>query len=142
MEASGQRSKKRPLVLAPILVVLTLAFASCASGPSGRGTAVTNIGTVSGQLELVGGPSPGARDVPGFVVFNPIRQTGQAEAVGRNTTSQGTFTVTLLPGSYRVHGYSPKYKVDGQEPACNAANIVIVKPRSVVNGINVVCSVK
>jgi hypothetical protein len=69
------------------------------------GTPVLDIGRVHGHLSAVGGPAPGSR--------RPL--SGEVTATGRNVTrtvqigTDGSFSLTLPPGSYTLTGHSPDY---------------------------------
>jgi hypothetical protein len=103
-----------------VATVLVVGVASC-SHP---------MGTISGRLVAVGGPTPRERPLPGTVQF-----TGpdtKSVAVGKN----GTFRVELQTGTYRVVGHSPLYQ--GSMYACRPDGNPVVHD-SVTTNILVVC---
>jgi hypothetical protein len=83
-------------VMRRVLVVLLMLCAGC--GHEG-------MATVSGSLREVGGPS-GAADtvIPGTVAFASHGATTVATA-----HTDGTFSVSLAPGTYDVVGTSPHW---------------------------------
>lgn len=106
-------------------------------------------GTVKGRLVREGGPlgpggqQPATRAISGVVQFiGPSGQVTQVK-VGRS----GVFTVTLVPGTYRVRGRSPAVVevsagAGGKttEPPCTIPKTVTVKDQSAI-GITLACVV-
>jgi hypothetical protein len=70
-----------------------------------NGAPSIDTGRVRGHLLAVGGPAPGSR--------RPL--SGEVTATGQNLTRtvqigpDGTYTLTLPPGSYTLTGHSPEY---------------------------------
>jgi hypothetical protein len=100
-------------------VLTVAALAGCASGPS------VPTGTVTGHLEMVGGPvTPSGRTrvspVPGTITAVSGSSTFHATAAGN-----GSFTLTLPAGAYRLTGTSPQDN-DGQA-TCTANAPVTVR---------------
>lgn len=89
--------------------------------------------TLTGVLRATGGPSGATQPgLPGKVSF---------ESGGKRTTAtaspDGTFSVTLPPGEYRVTGTSPQY--GSGEGICRTDSPVKVG-KSQVRGVVVACS--
>lgn len=115
-----------------VALLAALALSGCSStesGPAASGNpttltpAVDGIGTrilVSGRLEGVGGPAPGApRPWPGTVTW-----TGPTHGTVR-VHDDGTFTLSLPPGRYHLTGHSPRYG-DG-DYLCQARHSLVVR---------------
>jgi hypothetical protein len=92
-------------------VAAAAALTACAAQAGGTGPALRPArGTVTGRLVLEGGPlgsggqQPAIRPISGLVQFT-LRggHVVLATKVGRS----GSFTVTLVPGTYQVRGRSP-----------------------------------
>jgi hypothetical protein len=80
-------------------------------------------GTVTGKLEIEGGPispggqQPGKRPVPGTVRFTSTRQHRVTVRVGNS----GAFSVQLPPGTYAVCSRSPA----AQGPCSQARRVTV-----------------
>jgi hypothetical protein len=82
------------------------------------------IGTVTGTLEEVGGPAPGApRAVAGSVQIEPTPTRFDAPGVAIETDSRGRFRVDFPPGRYTVAGRSPQYENRGFD--CQGGTITV-----------------
>jgi hypothetical protein len=98
----------------------------------------THQGRVNGRLLQVGGPGePGGgtprQPVPGFV-----RVTGHGQVVKRVTVPRnGRFTLSLLPGRYRLSGYMHRRQV---QPSCHTSHPVVVRAGETTH-VKVVCPV-
>lgn len=127
------------------LVVAALGMSGCSSGGgpaaadigSPRQHTVDGIGTrvdVTGRLEGVGGPAPGApRPWPGTVAWRgPTHGTVHIATDGR-------FLLSLPPGRYRVTGHSPRYG-DGRY-VCRATRPLVVRAGSPVH-LDVLCQLR
>jgi hypothetical protein len=119
----------------------TLAVTGCSSSGSGSASvgalpqhSVDGIGTrvtVTGRLEGVGGPAPGApRPWPGTVSWRgPTHGTVTVDAHGR-------FALSLPPGRYALTGHSPRYG-DGAY-LCRASRALVVRVGAPAH-LNVLC---
>jgi hypothetical protein len=127
------------------LVAAALAMSGCSSGgrpaPAGIGSPRQHtrdgIGTrvdVTGRLEGVGGPAPGApRPWPGTVTWRgPTAGTVHVATDGR-------FLLSLPPGRYQVTGHSPRYG-DGRY-LCRATRPLVVGAGPPVH-LDVLCHMK
>jgi hypothetical protein len=85
---------------------------------------------------MVGGPPPGIdRAVAGQVTaVNSTTREGCGGAVAKN----GSFTLYLSPGTYRVTGHCPQVN-DGQSECTSLTPVVA---RRDIDGIRVVCSIR
>jgi len=122
---------KNPAFLAiASLAVLPLTFASQA----GRSApAATDRGTVTGVLELAGGPYPGRTfPRPGTIT---ARRHGMRIVTVR-TTRHGRYMLHLAPGRYRLTG-RPRHT----GLTCIAPHPVTVRAGQRVKGIKVICPV-
>ncbi len=113
--------------IAALVGLLSLTACRAQTGHSGAsGTAV------SGTLRLTGGPSGSSQPgVGGQVVFTSD-DTHHTQAA-----ADGTFTMSLRPGTYTVTGTSPQFD-DGQG-TCRADTRVVVTGTAVA-GLVVACS--
>ena len=111
-------------MLKPIVVATTLLLAvGCSHDAKAQ---------VGGSLREVGGPS-GAADtpIPGHVSF-----TARGKQTVAVAASDGSFTVSLRPGTYDVVGTSPRWG-DGKG-RCFADGPVVVR-KSGLQGLVVAC---
>jgi hypothetical protein len=111
------------------LAVLPLVLTSQA----GHSPQLADRGTITGVLELVGGPAPGRSfPEPGTVTAH---RHGVAIATVR-TTRHGRYVLQLAPGRYRLTGRPRHTKVN-----CFTPHPVTVRADKTVKGINVICPV-
>ena len=112
------------------------ACAAQAAGTNGQRPALRPArGTVSGRLVLEGGPlgpggqQPAIRPISGLVQFAlPGGHVVLATRVGRS----GSFTVTLVPGTYQVRGRSPAVvEVSSGSPAGKGRERPCTTPKTV-----------
>jgi hypothetical protein len=101
------------------VVAATAAVTACAArqagaGPAGTGSAGTaaqgpEYGTVTGRLVLEGGPlGPGGQQPPTRPLRGLVELIGPSGHIVRvRVGASGSFTVRLVPGTYRVVGRSP-----------------------------------
>jgi hypothetical protein len=86
-----------------------LILSACAPVTVHAGVHASAEGTVTGKLQIEGGPispsgqQPGKRPVPGIVQFASTRHHRVTVRVG----SSGTFSVQLPPGTYAACSRSP-----------------------------------
>jgi hypothetical protein len=95
-------------------------------------------GTISGTLVAVGGPSNARTPLAGTLSVTLAASLGPPRfniPVGPD----GTFSVTVRPGTYAVFGESPMFN-NGQA-TCAPANLVKVQAGAVVV-VDVVCSMR
>jgi hypothetical protein len=119
------------LSLAVPVAVLPILFAS-PGGHAARAGTDPDRGTVTGVLELVGGPYPGIkRPEPGRV----IAQRHDRASVSVRTSKHGRYVLHLVPGRYVLSG-----KIRGGGLICHAAHPVTVRA-DITKHINVVCPV-
>ena len=95
-------------------------------------------GIIAGRFVRVGGPPPGS----------PVPLPGQIVATGgggsRYTTtagSNGRYSLSLPPGTYRLTGYSPQVHAGSSEVKCSAEHAVRVSAHGRTAGIEVICSI-
>jgi hypothetical protein len=145
----------RRQLLAPVAIAaLALAAGACSATSQGTGhprdqhsgASAQSQGTVTGKLEMEGGPvSPRKllprvrlRPIPGSVRFT---LDGRQVALVRVGLS-GRFSVRLPPGTYDAVGRSPKVEeardgtaggAGGQQIACSQPARVVVAPRHTVS---------
>ena len=78
-----------------------------------------------GHLVLSGGLSDVQQPVVGKVTAFVARNTaGTTDTV--DTSSDGRFQVTVLPGAYTLTGWTPMYEINGQQGVCRARHKVTV----------------
>ncbi len=108
------------------LVAGVLVSSACGSGsiPESQ-TGITPADTsvvVSGHLEGVGGPAPGApRPWQGTVTWRGSSTSGTV-----STDPDGAFELALPPGHYVLTGHSPQYGDNAY--LCQAGHAVVVRP--------------
>jgi hypothetical protein len=89
---------------------------------------------VTGWLEGVGGPAPGApRRWPGTVSW-----TGSTQGTVR-IGAGGRFVLSLPAGRYRLTGHSPRY--GGGNYVCRAPHALVVRTGAVVH-LDVLCQMR
>ena len=112
---------------------------------SGQDQAAT--GTVTGTLVRVGGPvqlldgvpaAPNPVPLPGRVVAESTDGSRYTASVDTN----GHYTISLPPGTYRLTGYSPLMRGDDAEMQCRAPHAVQVTAGTTTTGIDVICSIR
>ncbi len=136
-------------VIAAAAAITACAAQSSESGPGGTAANRPSYGTVSGRLVMEGGPlGPGGQQPPirplsGFVQFiGPSGQVVQVIKVGRS----GSFSTTLVPGTYRVRGGSPAVIEvsspgrNGKVRPCTVPTTVTIKDQGSVR-ITLACAV-
>ena len=128
---------------------LTLLFvcpsACSSSSPRGAASKVSSAeGTVTGTLNLVGGPAPGTdRPAAGEVyAFTTASLAGQPIGTVK-ANSNGSFRLRLPPGTYYLAATSPSYSIDppSATPPCRGEAPAVVS-RGSTNHVDVVCAVK
>jgi hypothetical protein len=119
--------------IAAVAALTACAAQTSQSGPGGTTANRPAYGTVSGRLVMEGGPlgpggqQPPTRPLSGFVQFiGPSGQVVQVVKVGRS----GSFTTTLVPGTYRVRGGSPAI-VEVSNPGSKGAVRPCTVPKTV-----------
>jgi hypothetical protein len=117
-------------------VVAAAALAGCASGPNGP------TGTVTGHLEMVGGPVTlsGGRPVgrPVFLVPGAITAVSGSATFHASAAKDASFTLVLPDGTYTVTGTSPQD--DDGKATCVAAARVTVRTDKVTRA-DVICEI-
>jgi hypothetical protein len=121
------------VVLAAFVAALAVSGCSSSDGGPAAGPAAADVLStrptldrshtrvdISGRLEGVGGPAPGApRGWRGSVSWaGPTHGTVRVD-------TDGLFTLSLPPGRYRLTGHSPRYG-DG-DYLCRAAHPLVVR---------------
>jgi hypothetical protein len=92
--------------------------------------------TVTGKFVRVGGPAPGSPvPLPGTITARAA--TGQTFTA--RAGSNGRFTLSLPPGTYRVSGRSPL--IQSGQMVCGATALLRVSPKRPAGRVTVVCSV-
>jgi hypothetical protein len=127
--------------------VLLLACCGGCSSSKPRATASTapaGEGTVTGTLQLVGGPAPGtASPAAGEVyAFTSAGLTGKPTARVK-TGSDGSFSLNLPPGTYYLAATSPSFNIDPAPatPPCRGDGPAVVS-RGSTGLVDVVCEMK
>ncbi len=97
------------------LAFLAMGIAACSSSglPATTTSTLDATGTVTGSLQLVGGPAPGL-DIPApGVVYAFSSATLAGPPVSQTTAgSDGTFSLNLPAGTYYLGATSPKFVLD------------------------------
>jgi hypothetical protein len=112
-----------------LVVVASLALSGTFSGlPAPVATNPSGSGQLAGALEAAGGPAPGSPGpLPGTVFVWSVRS---GKLVATTTVgTQGTFSVTVPAGSYRVTGRSPLYE-SGNADCIGTPATVTVRARA------------
>lgn len=126
------------------LLVATSVGCSSAARDTQNRTQALATGTVTGTLQLVGGPAPGAaQPVPGVVyAFTSGDLTGQASA-STPASSNGRFNLSLRPGTYFLAATSPRFSIEPAPtaPPCRAEAAVRVTTGTTVDA-DVLCQLK
>jgi hypothetical protein len=116
----------RSLALVAVMVITFGVANACTSGghqgPAGGPPAE---GRIVGRLLLEGGPTNTKQPVPGTVEYTVAKNhTGSTGTV--QVGADGTFELSVSPGTYTLIGHSPTYNADTQEGVCGAARPVQV----------------
>jgi hypothetical protein len=147
----------RQLLAPAAIAALALIAGGCAAAPQGalprhhQHWDASGQETVTGKLEMEGGPvnpgkpQPGIRPIPGVVRFTRGGRRAASVRVGRS----GRFSLHLAPGIYDAVGRSPKivevsdgavigakgHVISGSqhETACSQPVRVVVTPRHTVS---------
>jgi Polysaccharide lyase family 4, domain II len=82
------------------------------------------------------GPTP--VPLPGRVVAESTDGSRYTASVDTN----GHYTISLSPGTYRLTGYSPLVRSDDSEMQCRAPHAVQVTAGTTTTGIDVICSIR
>jgi hypothetical protein len=127
------RSASQQVTAVSVVFAALLVLAGCSSSkPRVKSTSTASAdGTVTGTLELRGGPAPGtARAASGKVyAFTSSSFTGTAAATVA-TSTDGRFSLSLPSGTYYLAATSPSFSIDpapttppcrGDEPAVVSA---------------------
>jgi len=115
------------LVASMAAVVAAVAFVGCSSTPG--------TGFVSGRLQAVGGPAPGApRAISGTVIARAPNQSSYSVKVG----SDGQFLLQLPVGSWVITGRSPQYE-GGQAVCLQAGKPIKVSANTTTSNVDVNC---
>jgi hypothetical protein len=134
-----------PRSAAVISLVVLAAFgcSSCDGGSTADGATPTRlhpsdgVGSrvrVSGRLEVVGGPAPGApRAWPGTVLWTGPTH-GSVVVAG-----DGRFALSLPPGRYELTGHSPRYGAG--DYLCRARHTLVIQPGTPAH-LDVVCQMR
>lgn len=95
-----------------------LPLAACSTGQM-------STGTVSGKLAISGGihgpGQPALRGVPGVITVSGMGNHRTVDA-----RSDGSFSLTLSPGSYVLSGRTPNFILNGHQGLCEAAAAVTI----------------
>lgn len=119
-------------------------LASCSGSSGSSAGSSPNRGTVTGKVQLSGGPAPGTtRAVQGEVfAFEAADLAGKAVAT-TTTSADGSFNLDLPPGTYYLAATSPSFTIDPPPttPPCRSDRPAIVTNGNTVE-LNVVCAMK
>ena len=127
-------------VSAALALASALALAGCGTSSEARGDPdrPSRPGRIEGRLVALGGPDPGTtRPLDGSVKLT--RQPGIDPPIEIEVGTDGRFSRSLPPGTYRALGHSPHY--GDNRPACFAADTVRVPAGGRVE-IEVVCPLR
>lgn len=112
--------------------VIAAALGGCADAPGGP------TGTVTGHLEMVGGPATLSGRTPRFLVPGTITAVSGSSAFHASAAKDGSFTLTLPVGTYTLTGTSPQDN-DGRA-TCIADGLVTVRTGQVTHA-DVACQI-
>ena len=99
------------------LLALTLVACTGVGSPRPSPTTAVPTATISGVFQAVGGPPPGGPQPLGGVVTAHGTGLTFTAAVGLN----GRFTISVLPGTYKLTGRSPQF--DNGTTACEGDEV-------------------
>lgn len=118
--------RMRRITAIPLLALLAAAaLAGCSGGPTG---------TVTGHLVRAGGPAPGAAvPLPGTVTA-----TSGSSAFHATAGNDGSFTITVPAGSYRLTGSS--FQVQDGKETCIAAGPAVVRAGATTTAV-ITCNI-
>ena len=138
-------TKQRACISLGSVLLLVCSSACSSSKPrAGTSTQVSAAGTVSGTLHVAGGPAPGSGAAAAGQVyaFSSASLTGSPVAKVA-TAPDGSFTLTLAPGTYYLAATSPSFTIDPAPatPPCRG-NIPAVVTSGAVSKIDVTCAMK
>jgi hypothetical protein len=125
------RTQSALAVLAGTLMAAA-ALAGCADGPGGP------TGTVTGHLEMVGGPATPSGGTPVFLVPGTITAVSGSSTFRASAASNGSFTFTLPVGTYKLTGTTPQD--DDGKATCIADAPVTVRTGQVTHA-DVACPI-
>jgi hypothetical protein len=133
-----------PALAAALLVVSANLTACSSSPPRGNSSIASAQGAVTGTLRLAGGPAPGT-DKPAsgeIYAFTTAGLTGTPIAKVK-TGTDGSFSLSLPPGTYYLAATSPSFSIDPPPPTppCRGATPAVVSKGS-TNRVDVVCQMK
>lgn len=141
------RSGSKQMAWVPFgLCLLLIGCSGCSSSqPRGDSSgASTGHGTVTGTLHLAGGPAPGTdKPVSGVVYAFTSSSVSGTAIVKVNTGSDGTFSLSLSPGTYYLAATSPSFAIDPAPatPPCRGEAPAVVSNGS-TSHVEVVCAMK
>jgi hypothetical protein len=101
-----------------VAAVALSATAGCSGGPD------PSTGTVTGYLEMAGGPATLAGRTPSLRVPGTITAASPHDTQHGPAAKNGAFTLVLPAGTYTLTGTSPQYN-SGQGQCIAAARVVI-----------------
>jgi len=106
------------------------AVAGCSGGPA------PSTGTVTGYLEMVGGPATLAGGTPSFRVPGTITAVSPRDTQHGPAAKNGAFTLVLPAGTYTLTGTSPQY--NSGQGRCIAVSKVVIRTGAITRA-NVTC---
>jgi len=115
--------------IAAAAVALT-AVAGCSGGPA------PSTGTVTGYLEMAGGPATLAGGTPSFRVPGTITAVSARDTQHGPAAKNGAFTLVLPVGTYTLTGTSPQY--NSGQGRCIATGRVVIRA-GVITRADVTC---
>jgi hypothetical protein len=123
--------------LAPVLLVL-LAVSGCGGHRDSNAGISGPPSEITGRLEGVGGPAPGApRPWAGTVTLTPVDGDG-SQTTTVHTDPDGRFSFPVSVGSYTLTGTSPRHYPGG---VCRGAHTVDLREHQTVHA-NVLCQMR
>jgi hypothetical protein len=136
--------EKAAWVLLGLTLLLVCSAACSSSKPRGSSSTASGEGAVTGTLQLAGGPAPG-NDNPAsgeVYAFTAASLTG-APIAKVKTDSDGSFSLSLPPGTYYLAATSPRSSIDPPPatPPCRGDTPAVVS-RGSTNRVDVLCEMK
>jgi hypothetical protein len=112
------------------LLALAVAVAACSDAVSPPAQ-----GAVTGRFGHVGGPTPGS---PGYYSEGTVTLTGSGRSYTVRISTDGTFRLTVRPGSYQAEGRTPAF--DGGKYPCPAGRVEVHAGRT--SSLRIYCQLR
>jgi len=108
-----------------VAAVALSAVAGCSGGPA------PSTGTVTGYLQMVGGPATLAGGTPSFRVPGTITAVSPHGTQHGPAAKNGAFTLVLPVGTYTLTGTSPQY--NSGQGRCIAVSKVVIRAGAITH---------